>query len=133
MSDTGEGMIALDAMLAKLGKLAQSGVEGAARACTPHVQAEAKRTAAAGTDPYGEPWHARKDGQRAIPEAASAVTCVARGNIIQIRVVRGAAIQNFLSEKNRRQVIPRSDRPLPEGIVGALNRGLREFFAEAMR
>lgn len=128
---SGDGFAALDGMIARLRKFGAQGPELAAKLATPLVQAEAKRTAAAGTDPYGVPWRLRKsDGLRAMPEAESAVDVVVRGSMIVIRAHRGVAINNYISPERRRQVIPDPNRPLPPGIAKALQDGAAQAFRQ---
>jgi hypothetical protein len=131
MSD-GDGMAALDGFIARLRALSANGRDEAAREAAPLVMAAARATAAAGTDPYGKPWRPRRDGKRAIPEAASAVDAVARGPVIQIRVARGAAIQHRLADGAGRRILPDPSQPLPPGILAALNEGARRAFEKAM-
>jgi hypothetical protein len=97
------------------------------------IQGVSRATASAGIDPYGTPWRDRKDGTRAIPHAADAIDVVARGTLIVIRIFRGAAIQNFLKPKNRRQVIPDPDRQLPDGIKDAITRSANRVFARKLK
>jgi hypothetical protein len=118
MSD-GDGMAALDGFIARLRALSANGRDEAAREAAPLVMAAARATAAAGTDPYGKPWRPRRDGKRAIPEAASAVA-------------RGAAIQHRLADGAGRRILPDPSQPLPPGILAALNEGARRAFEKAM-
>lgn len=106
--------------------------EAAAREAAPLVSAEARRTAAAGTDPYGIPWRPKKDGTRAIPDAAAAVDAKARGPVVVITARRGAAIQNALSESVGRRIIPDATQGIPAGIAAALQEGARRAFRKAM-
>ena len=122
----------LDSFIERLRALGNSVQEDVARESAPLVMRAAQATAAAGTDPYGEPWRPRKDGTRAIPDAATAVDAVARGNLVVIRVHRGAAIQNYLSEANRRLVIPESSKPIPKGISDAIMKGAQKVFERSM-
>lgn len=128
-----DGFAEFDAMIDRLRKYGETALVDAAKESAPLVQDAARATAAAGTDPYGEPWRLRRDGQRAIPEAAAAVDAIARGPVVVIRVHRGAAIQNYLGEAHRRQVIPSAGKPLPGGIVAALQEGAARAFRKAVR
>lgn len=119
-----DGDAALADMIARLRRLGSEGLELAAREARPLVEAAAKATAAAGTDPYGNPWPLRKDGQRAIPDAAAAVDVVVRGPNLIIQAHRGAAVQNSLAgTRYGRQVIPDAARGLPPGMSAALREG----------
>ncbi len=128
-----DGNADLDGFIARLRAFGATALDAVAKEAAPLVQRAAQATAAAGTDPYGAPWRPRKDGSRAIPEAASAVDAVARGPVVVVRVRRGAAIQNYLSEERRRQVIPDPAKPLPEGILVALREGAMRAFEKGVR
>lgn len=127
-----EGGAALDAFAARLRALGAAGLPAVAREAVPLVQLEARATAAAGTDPYGQAWRPRRDGSRAIPEAAAAVDVVARGPVVVVRVARGAAIQNQLSESVGRRVIPDAMRGIPPRILAALEEAAKRVFLKAM-
>ena len=127
MSDA-DADAAMGAFIEKLRRFGAEGLDLAAREAQPLVEAEAKRTAGAGTDPYGEPWRPTKAGARAIPNAAGAVEVIVRGATLTTRAHGGAAIQNVLSDKNRRQVIPDAYRGLPPGYREALQEGARRAF-----
>jgi hypothetical protein len=123
-------MAALDAMIAKLRKLPKI-AELAAQESEPLVEAVMRKTAAAGTDPGGKPWPLKKDGDRALPAAASAVVVQAIGTVLRVSIVgRGYVVQNYLT-KNRRQQLPDADN-VPKAITEALVEGSRRAFAKAM-
>lgn len=127
------GFASLDRMIERLRGL-EGFPEACARAGAPLVQLEAKRTAAAGTTPEGAPWAPRKrDGGRALKNAAAHVTAVARGAIISI-VLRGADVWHQYSTETKRQVIPEGggSAGLPAGIRRALERGAELAFAAMM-
>jgi hypothetical protein len=125
-----DGMASLDAMIAGLRKLPAIAEQAAAEAA-PLVQAAVRATAAAGTDPYGRAWPAKKDGSRAMPDAASAVTATAHGSVVQLKVTGGYAVQNRLSGDARRQVLPDAGR-LPPAILAALQEGAGRAFRKSM-
>lgn len=130
MTDIGSDNLApLDALIGNLRKLASNAEEQVAKEALLLITAVAKATAAAGTDPYGVPWRPRKDGSRAIPDAANAVDVVLRGSILVVRVHRGAAIQNYLGGDYRREVIPDGDKPLPRAYVDAIQLAASRVFA----
>ena len=117
----------------KLNGLSATVYDDAAKASQPLVYEAAKSTAAAGVSPNtGEPWRLRKDGQRAIPNAASNVKVNSSGSTISIKVTGGTAIQNYISEKNRRQVIPDKGKPIPKSIIAAIQAGCAVTFKKAM-
>lgn len=111
--------------------------DAAAKEARPLIEAEARRTAAAGTDPYGEAWAPKNDGARALPAAADAIRVTTAGPAVVTKVLRGAAIQNQIASQGSgsrygRTVIPSGDRPLPAGYVVALQEGARRAFRKAM-
>lgn len=120
-----EGDAALRAFIDKLNGVDEGFLEEVALEAKPLVEAAVRATAAAGTDPYGKPWRVKKDGTRAMPNAAGAVVVEVAGDVLQIKVSGGYAIQNALGGDSRRQVIPSGDRPLPPAIVEALEEALR--------
>jgi hypothetical protein len=65
-------LTALDELVANLRRVDAVGVAIAEEAL-PEVLEEARRTAAAGTSPDGEPWAPKNDGGRALPNAAAAI------------------------------------------------------------
>lgn len=123
----------LIAMIAKLRAFGSNALEAAAREAAPLVEAAIKETAAAGTTPQGDKWHDRKDGQRAMPNAADSITATPRGKKIVVKTTRGYAINNNLKEGRRRQVIPSRKDPVPPAIVDALEEGARRAFEKATR
>ena len=60
MSDDGDAVLA--DWIARLRRFGAEGLDLAAREAQPLLEAEVRRTAAAGTDPYGTPWPARSGG-----------------------------------------------------------------------
>lgn len=103
-----------------------------AREAAARVEKIAKASAAAGTDPYGKPWPTKKDGTRALANAAGSVTARAIGPVIQI-VVRGAyAIHHNLKGKSRRPVIPEAERGVPPAIALEIAEAARAVWARVM-
>lgn len=125
--------MSLDAIIQKvraLGGLAAA----AARSAAPMVEAQSKKTAAAGTDPNGKQWAPKKDGGAPLVNAADAVSVVAIGTVVQIRLgatstgsAKAQAIQN-----TRRQIIPANGEGIPAGILKALDEGANKAFREAV-
>lgn len=125
-----DGAAALDAMIASLRRL--SGLpERAAAEAAPLVEAAVRATAAAGTDSYGKAWPLKKDGARALPDAASSVIATAHGPVVQLKISGGYVLQGRLKGDSRRQILPDSGN-LPPAVVGALQEGARRAFAKAM-
>lgn len=138
---TGASMSQSDAALtdfiARVRTMGATIQDAAARESRPLVEAEAKRTAAAGTDPYGAAWAPKKDGTRAMPDTADAIRVTTAGSSVVTKVLRGAAIQNRIASQGSgsrygRTVIPSGDRPLSAGYVAALSEGAERAFRKAM-
>ncbi len=135
-----DGLSSLDSMIAKcraLGTLP----DDIARVAAPLVEAEGKRTASAGTTPMGEPWRARKDGERALENAATAVSASAAGSTVTVKLgststgsAKVQAIQNA-----SRQIIPKHStrkgggaEGIPPGYEKALNLAAQQVWDRAM-
>lgn len=106
--------MSLDAIIAKVRSVAAM-AEQVAKESAPLVEAEAKRTAGAGTSPGGQAWADRKDGKPALVNAASAVKARSVGDVVQVALgstetgsAKVQAIQN-----TTRQIIPAKGEALP--------------------
>lgn len=95
-------------MIAKMRALRGFGLQ-VARAAAPVVEAAIRATAAAGTDPDGKPWPSKKDGGRALPNAASAVSVKASGLVL--RVLLKAPYGFAQTRRRARKVIPEGHIP----------------------
>jgi hypothetical protein len=126
-----DGDAALAAMIARVQAFGKDATRDAAREAAPLVDAEVKRTAAAGTDPYGEPLPPKRDGSRALLNAAENVSAVAAGPTIKIRT-HGAYAIHFFKKIDQRRIVPSKDKPMPKAIIEALKEGARRAFAKAM-
>jgi hypothetical protein len=123
----------LIAMIAKLRAFGKTALEDVAKEAAPLVEAALKETAAAGTTPNGEQWKPRKDGSRAMPDAADSISATAQGKRVVVKTSRGHAINNNLREGRRRQVIPSRKEATPKIVVDALEEGARRAFEKVMR
>lgn len=116
---------------ASVGRLEQLAEHGAAEAA-PLVEAEAKQTAAAGTDPYGTPWPLKKDGTRALKNAADHVSVHAAGAFV---VTELEGVDNWHQDgaqgKDVRRVIP--DVEIPDVYAKALDAGCVKAFDDIMK
>jgi hypothetical protein len=122
--------VELDAMIAGLRRLEGLPALAAALAA-PLVDAEAKRTAAAGTSPEGAPWAPRKkDGGRALAGAAKTIAVQALGSVVRI-VLRGPEAWHQFNSYGRR-IIPDGGAGIPDGVARALIEGCKQAFARAM-
>lgn len=96
------------------------------------VLAEARRTAAAGTDPYGVPWAPRKeDNARALQQAAGNVFVLAAGATIRVMTRGVYAIHNGMRGKSRRQIIPDPERGIPPRMREIIRAAAQRVFARA--
>jgi hypothetical protein len=119
-----EELAAFAARLRSLKGFAQAATEAAA----PLVEAEVKRTASAGTATDGNPWPAKKDGGRALPSAADAVTAAANGAFVILKLLGPYVYhQRAKPDDHRRPILPTSAQ-LSSGIRAALAEGCRRAF-----
>lgn len=123
-------MSELDAMIAEMRELSKFDTE-AAKQAAPLIEAEAKRTAAAGTTPDGKAWPATKEGKRALAGAASHVTAKAVGTLVAVEL---EGVETFHDRGNahlpKRQIIPAQDGDMPDGIAKAAQAGSDRAFAK---
>lgn len=127
-----DGDAALQDMIARFGALQDFAVDAAAEAA-PLVEAAARATAAAGTDPEGRPWAPRKkDGGRALEHAADHVTATANGPRVDIVLSGPEAIhqQGVGKTTPARRVIPDGSAGIPSAIAEACAEGARRAFAK---
>jgi len=104
-----------------------------ARRSVTYVDAAVKATAAAGTDPNGKPWAPRKDGGRALVNAAAAISTKALGPVVQVTLTGPEVIHHFGDSRvPRRQIIPDGAAGIPKGVGDALDRAAADAFAAAM-
>jgi hypothetical protein len=119
---------ALAAMIDRLRSLATLPRE-AAKEAAPLVEEAAKATVAAGTSPDGEAWKPTKEGGKPLQNAAKAVSAVALGPVVQIRVDGVEALHhNGTKRLPRRQLIPYPGDSLSKTITRALEAGAAQAF-----
>jgi len=103
--------------------------EELARLAAPVIEAAAKKNVAAGLDPEGKPWKAKKDGSQALKNAADHVSATASGTVVEL-VVEGVETyhQRFKEDgaHPRRQLIPDEGDPIPSYIADALDSVLEQ-------
>lgn len=106
----------------------------AAREAAPLVEAVIRDEAAAGVDPDGRAWAPKKDGGRALPNAAGAIRAVANGVAVIVKLT-GAYVYHHYSKSAayRRRILPDSGAGVPPRIADALKRATAEAFRRAMR
>lgn len=129
VSDSGIG--ALDAMIAKLKILGgQDVATRVAQRAAPMVDQAIKKTASAGQTPYGQAWKAKKDGGRALVNAASHIATSSSGNTITTTLTGPDVFhQKGLQGKPRRQVIPDTGN-VPPAVEEALVEAAKIVFKE---
>lgn len=102
--------------------------EAAAIEAAPLVEAEVKRTAAAGIDVDGNPWPPKRDGGRALPAAADAVSAAANGAFVILKLLGPYVFhQRAKPSDHRRPILPTSS-VLPATLRAALVEGARRAF-----
>jgi hypothetical protein len=138
MSD--RGFAEMDRMIASVRELGRAPSEVATIAA-PLVSAEAKKTAAAGTTPAGEAWAPKKDGGRALENAAAAVSAVVVGDsVVQIRIdgtstgsQKVQSLQhNGTGRIPARALIPKAGDDIPPGVSRALKTAATQFFKKTV-
>lgn len=106
--------------------------EDVAKAAAPGVEAAVKQTTAAGQAPDGTPWLPKKDGGRALVNAAAAVTGKAVGSVIVVAVRGVEAFHHYGAGVPRRQIIP-DPGTLPPRVAEAVRAAADRVFARAAR
>lgn|GEM_PF-1986483 len=124
---------ALDEMIAQIRALGGLNAAAAIEAA-PLVQEAARVTARAGQTPDGKDWPAKKDGGRALANAANAVTATASGKTITIAVQGSEVFHNWGVGKHtpRRKIIPETGDPIPPAVGAALLAGAERAFRKAV-
>lgn len=105
----------------------------AAKEAAPLVGEIVRAEAAAGVDPNGQAWHPKKDGTRALPNAASAITAVAIGVAVIVRLTGAYVFHHYAKGAYRRRILPDSGAGVPPRIADALRTATAEAFRRAMR
>lgn len=127
-----------DPDLSKLDRLIASlrGARGflvrAAPAVAKAVEAELRATAAAGTTPDGAAWAPKKDGGRALANAAAAISVRAVGTVILARLRFPESIHHKGTKRlPKRQILPEGE--LPANVAEAIKRTLVREWEQAVR
>lgn len=105
--------------------------ERGAAASAPLVEAAARKTAAAGVDPYGSPWAPKKHGGRPLVNAAEHVHARAVGRFVVLEL-EGPEVwhEEGAQGKPVRRVIP--DVEVPDAIAEAVDQGCARAFDAIM-
>lgn len=122
----------LTAYIARLRGL-NGAIEAVAIEAAPLVEDVIKATASAGTDGEGRVWPTKKDGSRALPNAADAVSVEANGNVIISKVVGGESYHQKSKGKRRRLVLPDGGAGIPPPVVDAVKIAVSRVLARLMR
>lgn len=105
----------------------------AAKEAAPLVESVVKEQAAAGTDQDGKSWPPKKDGSRALPDAAAAVSAAAAGARIVVSLVGGYVFHDRSKGKFRRSILPDAGAGIPARILEALERGAANAFRKVLK
>ncbi len=127
-----EGAEQMQRWISQLQALGRDGIAEVAREAEPLVQEAARATAAAGTDPSGKAWPAKKDGGAPLVGSPSHITAKAAGGTIRI-YLKGPDVFHHYGTKRvpKRQVIPEGTT-VPAGIAAALHKAAAKVFARRM-
>ena len=125
------GDAALAAFVTRLRDL-RSLATAAANDAAPLVENAIRETAAAGTDPDGRPWPPKRDGSRALPNAAAAISAVAKGTAVVVVLTGAYVYHQFSKGKDRRRVIPDGGSGLPPRVASVLRAAAERAFARVM-
>ena len=104
----------------------------AAKEAAPLVEGTLRETAAAGTDPDGNPWPPKRDGSRALPNAAGAISAVAKGTAVVVVLTGAYVYHQFSKGKSRRRILPDRGTTLPARVAQALRNATERAFARVM-
>lgn len=99
-----------------------------AREAAPELERVIKTTAAAGTDPNGNPWPSKRDGGRALPNAANAISASANDNVVIVKLTGPYVYHHTSTGKDARRILPDSGAEMPDAIVNALDEARRRVF-----
>lgn len=106
-----------------------------AEEAAPLLEAAVKATAAAGTTPDGKAWAPKKkDGGRALVNAAAHVSAEANGETCTVTLEGVEVIHNYGAGKlPRRQILPEAGSSTPKIVTDACQEATRRAFEKAMR
>lgn len=121
-----------DAMLDSLRRLGNF-PEDAAKRVAPLLEAELRRTAAAGTAPDGTPWPAKKDGGQAFEGIGEHITAKAFGTTVRAILTGHAVFGHFGGGRNPRRPVLPDPGTIPPGVARALDKAAGQAFDEATR
>lgn len=113
--------MSLDEMIDSFRNLADLPTEVAKQAA-PLLEARLKASAAAGTSPDGKAWAVKKDGGRAMVNAAAAISVRAIGLVVRVTLAGVEVYHQFSKKKGepRRPIIPDAGGPMPKVVQDVL-------------
>jgi len=118
---SGGDFAALERMIASVRSMAML-VEDAAPLVASAVESQLRATAGAGQAPDGTPWPPKKDGGRALANAAAAISASAVGAVVVVVLSGPEVFHHFGAQgKPRRQIIPTG--VLPQKLGDAVRLG----------
>jgi hypothetical protein len=104
-----------------------------AREAAPLVEQAVKATAAAGTTPDGEAWAPRKrDGGRALANAASAVSAAAVGASVRVTLTGVEVFHHLGAGVPKRKILPDGGAGVPPKIAEGCLVAARRVWARLM-
>ncbi|MBX3218915.1 MAG: hypothetical protein KF795_00265 [Labilithrix sp.] len=121
----------LDAFAAKIRRLRNLAID-AAKEAAPDVEKLVRETAAAGTDVEGRPWPPKRDGSRALANAAGAVTAVARGVAVILKLSGAYVFHHRSKGKERRPILPEGGASMPPRLAAVLRAAAARAFRTAI-
>jgi hypothetical protein len=105
----------------------------AAAEAAPAILAAVQKTAAAGTDPEGKPWPPKRDGTQALPNVAGAITAVAKGAVVLVKLTGAYVFHHYAKGKDRRRILPDGGAGIPPQISEAVKTASERAFAKLMK
>lgn len=121
----------LDAFAARIRRL-RNLASDAAKEAAPDVEKLVRESAAVGTDVEGRPWPSKRDGGRALPNAAAAVTAVARGVAVILKLSGAYVFHHRSKGKDRRPILPESGAGMPPRLAAVLRAAAARAFRTAI-
>ena len=127
-----DGSSAMHDMIESLARLATL-PEDAARLAAPIIEGVAKASASAGITPDGTAWAPKKEGGRALVNAAAAITVKAFGTVVQVKLEGINVLQNYGTHRiPAREIIPSRRNEMPDSYASAIQESATIAFKAAM-
>ena len=105
----------------------------AAKEAAPRLEKLVQGTAAAGTDVDGKPWPTKRDGSRALPNAAGAISAVANGMAVIVKLVGAYVFHNSAKGADRRRILPESGAGIQKSVAHECREATKRAFERLMR